>query len=36
LLAVPHARTARVQEIHLLILHCLCDGVDALLLGDVL
>jgi D-sedoheptulose 7-phosphate isomerase len=36
LLAVPHGRTARVQEIHLLILHCLCDGVDALLLGDAL
>lgn len=34
LLAVPHGRTARIQEVHLLILHCLCDGVDALLLGD--
>jgi len=34
LLAVPHTRTARIQEVHLLILHCLCDGVDALLLGD--
>lgn len=33
LLAVPHTRTARIQEVHLLILHCLCDGVDALLLG---
>lgn len=36
LLAVPHTRTARIQEVHLLILHCLCDGVDALLLGDEL
>jgi D-sedoheptulose 7-phosphate isomerase len=33
LLAVPHTRTARMQEVHLLIVHCLCDGVDALLLG---
>lgn len=31
---VPHERTARVQEVHLLTLHCLCDAVDALLLGD--
>ena len=33
-LCVPHERTARVQEVHLLILHCLCDGIDASLLGD--
>jgi D-sedoheptulose 7-phosphate isomerase len=26
-------RTARIQEIHLLVLHCLCDGIDCLLLG---
>ncbi len=26
--------TARIQEIHLLALHCLCDGIDYLLLGD--
>jgi D-sedoheptulose 7-phosphate isomerase len=31
---VPHERTARIQEVHLLVLHCLCDGVDAQLLGD--
>jgi D-sedoheptulose 7-phosphate isomerase len=31
---VPHDRTARIQEVHLLTLHCLCDGVDAQLLGD--
>jgi D-sedoheptulose 7-phosphate isomerase len=30
---VPHARTARIQEVHLLALHCLCDGIDAVLLG---
>lgn len=33
-LCVPHDRTARIQEVHLLILHCLCDGIDASLLGD--
>ncbi|MDR2186793.1 MAG: phosphoheptose isomerase [Azonexus sp.] len=32
-LCVPAERTARIQETHLLILHCLCDGIDALLLG---
>jgi D-sedoheptulose 7-phosphate isomerase len=31
---VPHDRTARIQEVHLLILHCICDGVDAQLLGE--
>jgi D-sedoheptulose 7-phosphate isomerase len=30
---VPHAVTARIQEVHLLALHCLCDGIDCLLLG---
>ena len=29
----PIDRTARIQEIHLLVLHCLCDGIDCLLLG---
>jgi D-sedoheptulose 7-phosphate isomerase len=33
-ICVPHDRTARIQEVHLLTLHCLCDGVDAMLLGD--
>ena len=31
---VPHTRAARVAEMHLLVLNCVCDGVDALLLGD--
>lgn len=31
---VPHERTARIQEVHILTLHCLCDAVDALLLGE--
>ncbi|MDR1999983.1 MAG: phosphoheptose isomerase [Zoogloeaceae bacterium] len=33
-LCVPAGKTARIQEIHLLTLHCLCDGIDTLLLGD--
>lgn len=33
-LIVPDARTARIQEVHLLIVHCLCDAVDAALLGE--
>jgi D-sedoheptulose 7-phosphate isomerase len=33
-LCVPHTRTARIQEVHLLTIHCLCDAIDATLLGD--
>jgi D-sedoheptulose 7-phosphate isomerase len=33
-LCVPSDRTMRIQEIHILLLHALCDGIDALLLGD--
>jgi D-sedoheptulose 7-phosphate isomerase len=33
-LCVPHPRTARIQEVHLLMIHCLCDVIDATLLGD--
>ena len=32
-ICVPSERTARIQEVHLLTLHCLCDGIDCLLLG---
>jgi len=32
-LCVPAERTARIQETHLLIIHCLCDGIDCLLMG---
>ena len=32
-LCVPDPRTARIQEVHLLVLHCLCDGIDYTLLG---
>ena len=34
LISVPHDRAARVREVHALVLHCLCDGVDAQLLGE--
>jgi D-sedoheptulose 7-phosphate isomerase len=30
-ICVPHKRTIRIQEVHLLCLHCLCDGIDTLL-----
>jgi D-sedoheptulose 7-phosphate isomerase len=30
---VPHKRTARIQEVHLLVLHCLCDVIDYQLFG---
>ncbi|MCG7399710.1 MULTISPECIES: phosphoheptose isomerase [Caballeronia] len=33
-ICVPAERTARIQEVHLLTIHCLCDGIDAMLLGD--
>jgi len=32
-LCVPTQRTARIQEVHLLILHSLCDVIDHVLLG---
>lgn len=34
LISVPHDRPARVREVHALVLHCLCDGVDTQLLGE--
>ena len=34
LISVPHDRAARVREVHALVLHCLCDGVDTQLLGE--
>ena len=30
---VPSERTARIQEVHLLVIHCLCDLIDTTLLG---
>ncbi len=32
-ICVPATNTARIQEVHLLTLHCLCDAIDCLLLG---
>jgi D-sedoheptulose 7-phosphate isomerase len=32
-ICVPHQNTARVQEVHLLVLHCLCDAIDFQLFG---
>ena len=28
---VPSSRTARIQEVHLLVIHCLCDIIDTTL-----
>lgn len=33
-ICVPHDRTARIQEVHLLVIHCICDGIDAALFGE--
>ena len=32
-ICVPADSTARIQEIHLLTIHCLCDAIDCMLLG---
>jgi D-sedoheptulose 7-phosphate isomerase len=32
-ICVPHNRTARIQEVHLLTIHCICDGIDNALFG---
>ena len=32
-ICVPAERTARIQEVHLLTVHCLCDAIDCMLLG---
>ena len=33
-ICVPHTVTARIQETHILSIHCICDVIDANLLGD--
>lgn len=33
-ICVPSQRAARIHEVHLLAIHCLCDGIDAMLLGE--
>ena len=30
---VPSDRTARIQEVHLVVIHCLCDYIDTKLFG---
>lgn len=32
-LCIPHDRTMRIQEMHLMMLHLICDGIDAHILG---
>ena len=34
-ISVPHDRRARVLELQLLVLHCLCDAIDLQLLGEM-
>jgi D-sedoheptulose 7-phosphate isomerase len=34
LVAIPHERTARVAEVQMLVLHCLCDAIDFQLMGE--
>ena len=31
---VPHSRTARIQEVHLVAIHAICDGIDVALFGE--
>jgi D-sedoheptulose 7-phosphate isomerase len=31
---VPHTRTARIQEVHLVAIHSICDGLDVALFGE--
>ena len=31
---VPATQTARIQEVHLVVIHCLCDLIDTTLLGE--
>jgi len=32
-ICVPHTRTARIQEVHLVTIHAICDGIDVALFG---
>ena len=33
-ITVPHSRTARIQEVHLVAIHSICDGLDVALFGE--
>lgn len=35
LLNVPYSRTARIQEVHILLIHALCDCIDTMLLESM-
>ncbi|MBR6027345.1 MAG: phosphoheptose isomerase [Neisseriaceae bacterium] len=35
LLNVPHKRCARIQEVHILLIHALCDAIDNMLFGEI-
>lgn len=32
-IGIPHENAARIQEMYLLVLHCVCESIDCLLLG---
>jgi D-sedoheptulose 7-phosphate isomerase len=32
-ICVPHTQTPRIQEVQILAMHCLCDGIDCMLMG---
>ncbi|HQN41508.1 MAG TPA: phosphoheptose isomerase, partial [Pseudomonadales bacterium] len=34
-ICVPSEVTARIQEVHLLVIHCLCDLIDNQLFGSI-
>lgn len=34
-ICVPSESTARIQEVHLLVIHCLCDLIDRQLFGEI-
>ena len=35
LLNVPYPRTARIQEVHIVLVHALCDAIDAMLMDGL-
>ncbi|MDK4537287.1 SIS domain-containing protein, partial [Kingella kingae] len=35
LLNVPYPRTARIQEVHILLVHAICDSIDTMLMDGM-
>lgn len=35
LLNVPYPRTARIQEVHIVLVHAICDIIDSMLMGEL-